>query len=67
MLVKGRLVVRLPRNRVIELVEQGVDAPFDPGHGRILKEWVAIHDADDADWRSLTAEALDFVGGASAT
>ena len=42
MLVKGRLVVKLDRKRVDELVAAGEGEPFDPGHGRIQKEWIAL-------------------------
>jgi hypothetical protein len=33
--------VKLPRERVDELVEAGAGHRFDPGHGRLMKEWVA--------------------------
>jgi TfoX/Sxy family transcriptional regulator of competence genes len=42
MLVKGRLVVKLPKERVERLVASGTGKPFDPGHGRPSKEWVAV-------------------------
>jgi len=35
MLVKDRLVVKLPAARVTQLVEDGAGEHFDPGHGRI--------------------------------
>lgn len=62
MLVKGELVVKLPKDRVDELVASGQAGRFDPGHGRLMKEWVAIPvDAADV-WEGLAAEALRFVG-----
>jgi hypothetical protein len=39
MLDGGELVVKLPRQRVEELVAAGTGQPFDPGHGRLMKEW----------------------------
>lgn len=55
--VKGRLVVKLPARRVDELVAAGAER-FDPGHGRPMREWVAV--APDAawDWLDLAREAL---------
>ena len=37
MVSKGELVVKLPRERVDELVEAGAGHRFDPGHGRLMK------------------------------
>jgi len=34
MLVRGKLVVKLPKQRVDELVAARVGTYFDPGHGR---------------------------------
>ena len=38
MIVRGDLVVKLPKARVDELVQAGVATRFDPGHGRLMKE-----------------------------
>jgi hypothetical protein len=62
MLVRGRLVVKLPRQRVNELIASGAGERFDPGHGRLMKEWLVLEPAADADWLSLATEALEFVG-----
>ena len=62
MLVKDRLVVKLPRDRVDELVTGGAGARFDPGHGRQMREWLSLAAATDlATCRMLVAEALRFV------
>jgi hypothetical protein len=50
MLSKGRLVVKLPRQRIDALVATGAGERFDPGHGRLMKEWLP-----------LAREALAFV------
>ena len=61
MLVKGRLVVKLPAQRVAALVGAGVGHPFDPGHGRLLKEWVTIPLATGVDWLALATEAKAYL------
>jgi hypothetical protein len=59
-----KFVVKLPRERVDALVSAGQGEPFDPGRGRLMKEWVAI-DGADLDWVELAREARRFVGGGS--
>jgi TfoX/Sxy family transcriptional regulator of competence genes len=60
MLVKDRLVVKVPKPRVDELTASGRGSPFDPGHGRVMKEWIAVAEGD-ADWLALAKEAYHFV------
>ena len=68
MLVRGRLVVKLPRDRVEELLGAGAGDRFDPGHGRPMREWVSLADATDpTTCRMLMAEALAFVAAAVAS
>jgi hypothetical protein len=57
---QGTLVVKLPKARVAELVEAGVGEPFDPGHGRLMKEWLTVKSAK-ASWEDLAREAHAFV------
>jgi hypothetical protein len=57
----GEFVVKLPRSRVDHLVASGEGERFDPGHGRVMKEWLALHDDSKQDWAALATEALDFV------
>lgn len=59
---KGEFVVKLPRERVDALVESGDGARFDPGHGRLMKEWLAVSPKSKLDWLSLATEAMRFVG-----
>ena len=61
MLVKGRLVVKLPRQRVDELAETGAGERFDPGHGRVQKEWLAVASDDEVEWLALAIESEAFV------
>jgi hypothetical protein len=58
------LVVKLPAERVSELLESGEGSPFDPGHGRVMKEWVALQPADEAELERYLLEAREFVAGA---
>jgi TfoX/Sxy family transcriptional regulator of competence genes len=68
MLVKGRLVVKLPRDRVDELLAAGAGDRFDPGHGRLMREWISLAEAaDETTRRALMAEALIFVAAAVAS
>ena len=55
----GRLVVKLPRERVAELVESGQGDPFAPA-GKVFREWVAIARVDRALWQAVLAEAVGF-------
>lgn len=61
--VKDRLVVKLTRSRVDELVAAGAGVNFDPGHGRLMREWFELAPDSDLDWVELAGEARQFVGG----
>jgi TfoX/Sxy family transcriptional regulator of competence genes len=62
MQVKGNLVVKLPRERVEALILSGMGEHFDPGHGRLMKEWVAVPPTTEDEWLTLAEESRDFVG-----
>jgi TfoX/Sxy family transcriptional regulator of competence genes len=62
MLVRGELVVKLPRERVDELVEAGAARRFDAGKGRPMKEWASVPASASRRWRGLVEEARTFVG-----
>jgi hypothetical protein len=55
----GCLVVKLPRERVTELVDEGRGDPFAPA-GKVFREWVAIPTIDRELWQTLLAEAVKF-------
>ena len=61
--VKGKLVVKLSAERAAELRDAGLAEAFDPGHGRPMKQWVAIDPRAKVDWLKLAREAYAFVGG----
>ena len=64
MLNKGRLVTKLPKARLDELVTGGIGCHFDAGRGRPMKEWVAVDEASD--WVALAKEGYSFVKGRAA-
>ena len=64
-LSKGRLLLKLPAERVDALVESGVGERFSTGAGREKKEWITIGAAHGDIWPDLADEARDFVGGRS--
>jgi hypothetical protein len=55
-------VVKIPKARVDELVDQGIGERFEPGPGRIMKEWLAL-DGHPERWIDLAREAYQFVKG----
>jgi hypothetical protein len=58
---KGKLVLKLPRERVDELVAAGGAVHFDSGTVRPAKEWVAIDPSRGKEWRALAKDAQKFV------
>jgi TfoX N-terminal domain len=61
MLSGGRLVVKLPRQRVDTMVAAGEGERFDPGHGRLMKEWLTVPRGSEDRWLPLAREAMAFV------
>jgi hypothetical protein len=59
MLVQGRVVLKLPRERVSQLVAEGAGVPFENGAGRPMREWVALT-GDPAGDGPLLREALEL-------
>jgi hypothetical protein len=58
----GTLVVKLPAERVLQLIDAGHGQPFAPA-GRTFREWVALPVADPRRWEDLLAEARDHAAG----
>jgi hypothetical protein len=58
---KGEFVVKLPKARVDALIASGDGERFDPGHGRLMKEWLAVEPTSEAEWLPLAREAMAFV------
>jgi hypothetical protein len=55
----GDLIVKLPRQRVSELIDAGRAQPFAPA-GRTFKEWASIPHRDEGTWQALLTEARDY-------
>lgn len=60
--VDGDLVVKLPAERVEELVATGAGRPFGTG-GRRMREWVRLSPPDDEACAAFMGEARGFVAG----
>jgi hypothetical protein len=61
MVSRGNLVVKLPQQRVEELVAAGKGTHFDAGRGRSMKEWLAVPPTESRSWARLADEARGFV------
>ncbi len=60
MFARGKFVAKLPKERVDEIVNAGKGERFNPGHGRLMKEWIAL-EAQRENWVALAQEAYEFV------
>jgi hypothetical protein len=60
MFQKGNYVLKLPKERVEELIKSGEGLPYDPGNGKIMKEWVIIPENLSDKWIELALEAKAF-------
>ena len=61
MLTRGRLVVKLPAPRVVELIVEGSGEPFTAGKATSMKQWLVVASLDPPVWRALAEEAFGFV------
>ena len=62
---RGEFVLKLPAERVASLEASGAGRRFDPGHGRLMREWVALTPKSSSSWLGLAEEALHFVRSTS--
>ena len=60
MFSKGNYVVKLPKERMEELISSGDGLPYDPGNGKIMKEWVIIPEEYANKWIEYASEAKTF-------
>jgi TfoX/Sxy family transcriptional regulator of competence genes len=66
MLVRGELVLKLPRDRVQALVDSGHGEHFDAGKGKPMREWLALSPSYRKPWLALADEAMAFVSAGRA-
>lgn len=55
------LIVKLPKERVDELIAQSVGQEFKPA-GKVFREWLAVGAPDQKRWGDLLEEARSFAG-----
>jgi hypothetical protein len=60
MFVRGRLVLKLPADRVDEMIAAGHGIRFDANKGTPMREWLSLDPASDEPWLPLAREALSF-------
>lgn len=57
----GNLVVKLPKDRVTDLIGSGEGLAFAPA-GKVFSEWVAIPKYSAERWTELIEKSIAFVG-----
>lgn len=62
MIAQGRFVVKLPAAQVDAMVAARQGVYFDPGHGRLMKQWLSIT-SDKPSWIALAKQAYSYVAG----
>lgn len=60
MFVRGRLVLKLPAERVDAFIDAGEGVRFDANKGTPMKEWLSLDPESELPWLPLAHEALDF-------
>ncbi len=61
---RGEFVLKLPKERIAELIAKGSGQYFSAGRGRPMKEWIVVT-AAQTQWGDLANEAHQFVRGKS--
>jgi hypothetical protein len=64
MLVRGRLVLKLPADRVDALVAAGDGIRFDANKGTPMREWLSLDPDPGRPWPPLAHEAIAFAQSA---
>ena len=55
----GALIVKLPADRVADLIDGGSGTSFAPA-GKVFREWLAVSEPDPDRWALLMEEARKF-------
>ena len=63
MFYNGDLVIKLPPDRIKELIEAGDGMPFDPGTGKPMKDRMLIPINKKHLWIPLSEESKDYIIG----
>jgi hypothetical protein len=53
--------VKLPAGRVNELLEAGAERSFEAGHGRVMREWVALPPSAERSGERYVRDPRSFV------
>ncbi|MCI4317335.1 MAG: MmcQ/YjbR family DNA-binding protein [Thermoplasmata archaeon] len=61
----GEIVLKLPPERVKELIDSNTGRGWSPGSGSPLKEYLAIPFARQKEWPKFAREARAYMGGKS--
>ena len=62
MFSKGDLLLKLPPERVEALIAAGRGLSYDPGNGKVLKNYVLVPNAKKRSWIKLCEEAAAVAG-----
>jgi len=60
MFMKGEIIVKLPANRVSEIIASGEGESYDPGTGKPMKNWVLIPGTHRNLWIKFCEEAKNY-------
>lgn len=60
MFVRGRLVLKLPEDRVDDMIATGHGVRFDANKGTPMREWLSLDPASEQPWLPLAREALSY-------
>ena len=62
MFSKGDLLLKMPPERVAAIIAAGRGLPYDPGTGKVLKNYVLIPASNKRSWIKLCEEATEEAG-----
>jgi hypothetical protein len=57
----GALILKLPAERVAQLIKEGHGSGWHPGTGKPLKEYISLPAAEQRRWLALAKESREFM------
>lgn len=60
MFVRGKLVLKLPEQRIDDLIAAGHGERFDANKRTPMREWLSLNPGSDQPWLPIAQEALSF-------